>query len=304
MADGSKTGGNNILSSYLGRWISLIMLLLLVALAAAALFLKPDYPAHVPLRIGVCAFDSASASPVLRSFSSSVREQDGGDITWVWLEPGGEPAGCDFYIMTTLQMLSSRERSGIECLLLSTTRGDGSLSMGVVIAPLDGEPDWSRTAFTSSASTTGFISPLAAIAESGVQLSAVSYETLSDGCPVCGEAVAYGVLFGRYGAGGMSLEELKRIEKNGSIRPGSLRVLFTGPELPEIVLTSDPSTEEWKSKGFARRLPGIAGRLSDPLKREMARLGMAAFRLPAGGELDLTGKVSGQVWEAAGYHFP
>ena len=304
MADGSKTGGNNVLSSYLGRWMSLVMLLLLVALAAAALFLEPDYSAHVPLRIGVCAFDSAVAGPVLRSFASSVREQDGGDITWVWLGPGGKPAGCDFYIMTSLQMLSAREESGMECLLFSTPRVDGSLSIGVVIVPRDGEPDWSRAAFTSVSSATGFISPLAAIAESGVQLSTVSYETLSDACPVCGEAVAYGVLLGRYGAGGMSLEELRRIEGNGVVEPGALRVLFTGPELPEIVLVSDPATEEWKSRGFARRLPRVAGRLSDPLRREMARLGMAAFRPPAGGELDLVGRVPGQVWESAGYHFP
>lgn len=304
MAEGSKTGDNNVLSSYLGRWISLVMLLLLVALAAAALFLEPDYPAHVPIRIGVCAFDSVTAGPVLRSFASSVREQEGGDITWVWLGPGGRPEGCDFYIMTSLQIVSSGKERGIESVLLSTPRRDGSLSLGVVIVRRGSEPDWSRVAFTSVSSTTGFISPLAAIAESGLPLTDVSYEILSDACPVCGEAVAYGVLFGRYGAGGMSLEELRRLEGSGMVEPGALNVLFTGPELPEIILASDPATEEWKSRGFARRLPRIADRLSDPLRRDMARLGMAAFRPPAAGELDLTDRVPGQVWEAAGYHFP
>ncbi len=304
MADRSRTGGINMLSSYMGRWMSLLMLLLLVTLAAAALFLEPDYPAHVPIRIGICAFDSATAAPALRSFATRVREQEGGDITWVWLGPGNNPGGCDFYIMTSLQMLSIRENSVVECLLLSTSRRDGSLSMGVVIVREGTEPDWSRTAFTSTLSATGFISPLAAIAESGVQLPGVSYETLSGGCPVCGEAVAYGVLMGRYGAGGISLEELRRIEATGSIEPGALRILLTGPELPEIILVSDISTEEWKSRGFTRRLPRIVGRLPDPLRREMARFGMAAFREPEEGELELHGAVSGQVWEKTGYHFP
>ena len=153
-------------------------------------------------------------------------------------------------------------------------------------------------------SGTGFISPLAAIAESGVQMPGLSYESLSEGCPVCGDAVAFGVLHGRYSAGGMSLEELRRIERSGMIRQGELHVLFTGPELPEIVLVSDPSTEEWKSGGFVRRLPQIAGRLSGPLAREMARLGMASFREPAEGELEITGGIPQQVWETAGYHFP
>ena len=304
MADTPGTGGNSMLSSYVGRWLSLLMLVLLVTLAAAALFLEPDYPAHVPLRIGVSAFDSVSAGPALRSFAASVREQDGGDITWVWLGQGGEPVGCDFYIMTSLQNLSYSEGNGGECLLLGSSRGDGSLSMGAVIVRSDSEPDWSRTVFISTASTSGFISPLAAIAESGVALPAVSYETVSDGCPVCGEAVAYGVLLGSYSAGGISLEELRRMEGSGAIEPGALRVLFTGPELPEILLVSDPSTEEWKSSGFAGRLPRITGRLSDPLKREMTRLGMAAFREPEEGELDLLGAVPGEIWEAAGYHFP
>jgi len=304
MADTPKNGGGNMLSSYIGRWMSLVMLLLLVTLAAAALFLEPDYPAHVPLRIGVCAFDSAAAGPALHSFASSVREQDGGDISWLWLGPEGDPAGCDFYLMTSLQMLSAREKSVMDCLLLSSARIDGSLTMGVVIVREGAEPDWTRAAFTSSASTTGFISPLTAIAESGVRIQDLSYELLSEGCPVCGEAVAFGVLNGRYGAGGISLEELRRLERSGMIGQGELRVLYTGPALPEIVLVSDPSTEEWKSSGFTGRLSRITENFSASLAREMARLGMISFREPAAGELELLGSVPKQVQEEAGYHFP
>ena len=304
MADGPKNGGGNVLSSYIGRWMSFVMLGLLLALVAGALFFKPDYPAHVPLRVGVCAFDSVAAGPALNSLATTVREQDGGDITWVWLGPEGEPAGCDFYMMTSLQMLAAREKRDMECILLSTARVDGSSSMGAVIT-LDGvEPDWSRTAFTSSASATGFLSPLAAIVENGIQLSEISFETLSEGCPVCGDAVAFGVLHGIYGAGGIPLEELRRLERNGTIMQGALRVLFTGPGFPEIVLVSDPSTEEWKSRGFAGRLPRITGRLGGSLSREMARLGMVSFRPPAEGELELAGSVPEDVLEAAGYHFP
>jgi hypothetical protein len=304
MADTPNNGGGNMLSSYIGRWMSLVMLLLLVTLAAAALFLEPDYPAHVPLRIGVCAFDSVTAGPALRSFATTVREREGGDISWVWLGPEGEPTGCDFYLMTSLQMLAVPEKKLMDCLLLSTARIDGSLSMGVVIVREGSEPDWSRAAFTSSVSTTGFISPLAAIAESGVWFPDLSYELLSEGCPVCGEAVAFGVLNGRYGAGGISLDELRRLEGNGTIGQGELRILFTGPALPEVVIVSDTSTEEWKSSGFTGRLFRITENLSDPLAREMARLGMVSFRPPAAGELEMLGSVPLQVQEEAGYHFP
>jgi hypothetical protein len=288
----------------MGKWTSLGMLLILVVIAAGALFLDPDYPAHVPLRIGVCAFDSALAGETLLSFSTSVREQGGGDITWVWLGPGGKLSGCDFYLMTYPQMLQGADDEKSRSLLLSSPRKDGSLSMGVVIVRRDKEPDWSRTVFTSPFSSTGFISPLAAIFGSGQGSSEVEFETVSETCPVCGEAVVYGVLLGRYGAGGISLDELRRIEMRGEVDTGALKILYTGPELPEIVLVSDRSTEDWKSRGFARALPRITAELPDPLSREMARLGMAVFRRPAEGESNAYEKIPRDVWESAGYHFP
>ncbi len=306
MADTPKNGGGNMLSSYIGRWMSLVMLLLLVTLAAAALFFEPDYPAHVPLRIGVCAFDSVTAGPALRSFASTVREQEGGDISWVWLGPGREPAGCDFYLMTSLQMLAAREKSMMDCLLLSTPRIDGSLSMGVVVVRAEAEPDWSRTAFTSSVSATGFISPLAAIAEGGVCVEDLSYETafrgmpgLRGGCSV--RSASRQVWRWRHSSRGTQEDS----KGEGSIGQGELRVLFTGPELPEIVLV----IRSCRPKNGSRvdspgDCPGSLRRLSDPLSREMARLGMVLFRPPAAGELEMLGSVPLPVREEAGYHFP
>jgi hypothetical protein len=291
-----------MLSSYLGRWMSVAVLVLLAALAAAALFLDPDYPAHVPVRIGVTAFGKDCAGDALRSLAARVREDDGGDITWVWLE-GDEISGCDFYLMTSPQFAAASDR-GMECLLLASPRDDGKLPIGVVVTAGEAEPDWSRTAFTSAASAAGFISPLAALAAAGTDLSLVSFDILSGGCPLRGDGVAWGVAMGRYGAGGLPLEELRRLEKSGVIGPGRLRIALTGPELPEIVLASDPSTEQWKSAGFARRLPRIAGRIDGALKREMSGLGMASLRPPGEGEMDLLDGVPDEVWERAGYHFP
>jgi hypothetical protein len=305
MADSPGTGGNEnsgsqMFSSYLGRWVSLLALLLLMALAAAALFLEPEYPAHVPLRIGVCAFDSSKASPALTSFASRVREEDGGDITWIWLGPEGSLEGCDFYLMTAVQ--AAGEADGpLRLLLTASSRSDGSADKGVVVVREGTEPDWSEVVFTSPLSSNGFLSPLAALAGSGADPVGIRF---AGGCPVCGEAVAYGVLQGAFGAGGMPLETLRRMEADGSIEPGALTIALTGPALPGIVLLSDSSTEEWKSRGFARRLPRIVRRLSDPLRREMAGLGMAAFEAPA----DVSGSpdagilemVPAGVWKAAG----
>jgi hypothetical protein len=206
--------------------------------------------------------------------------------------------------MTLAQALAGRGEIGSDVILLGTPRLDGSLPRGVVVTRRGEEPDWSKIAFTSSISSTGFISPLAAAFENGVPLTRPGIEFLSPGCPVCGEAVAFGVLQGVFGAGGMSIDELRRMEDSGAVGRGKLQVLFTGPALPEILLVSDPAAEEWKSKGFSRRLPRITGRLSGSQAREMARLGMALFRPPGDGELESAGGVPDEVWDAAGNHSP
>jgi hypothetical protein len=206
--------------------------------------------------------------------------------------------------MTLAQALAGSGEVDREVILLGTSRLDGSLPRGVVVTRRGEEPDWSRTALTSSISSTGFISPLAAAFENGVRVPQPGREFLSPGCPVCGEAVAFGVQQGVFGAGGMSIDELRRMEDSGAVGRGELQVLFTGPALPEILLVSDPATEEWKSKGFSRRLPRITGRLSGSQAREMARLGMALFRPPGDGELESASGVPEEVWGAAVNHSP
>jgi hypothetical protein len=302
--DDPKAGGNNLLSSYLGRWISIAIFVLIILIAAAALFLEPDYPAHVPLRIGICAFDSAAAAPVLDSFAAAVREREGGDIDWVWLKRDAGPGECEFYIMTAIQLLRDEDRSPSECLLIATSREDGQLPRGAVITARGRAPGWSPMAFTSALSSSGFLSPLSALAENGIPPGDVSPVSLSNGCPVCGEAVAIGVALGRFDAGGLPLGELRRLEESSIISQGSVDVILTGPALPEILLVCDESTESWKSRGFAGRLPEIASGLPLPLRREMRRLGMAAFRAPREGELDIEDAVDRSALEALRHHYP
>jgi hypothetical protein len=233
-----------------------------------------------------------------------VREREGGDITWVWLGRRGIPEGCDFYVMTSVQFLRAENESSLKCLLLASPREDGQLPRGAVISARGRAPDWSRMAFTSTLSSTGFLSPLSALAENGISLDGVSPVALSEGCTFCGEAVAIGVSLGRFDAGGLPLDELRRLEESSLIEPGSIEVVFTGPALPEIMLVSGEGTEYWKSRGFAGRLPEISSGLPDPLRREMKRLGMAAFRPPAEGELDIASVVHGSALEALEHHNP
>lgn len=254
----------------------------IVLLAASALYFGPDYPAHVPLTIGVSAFDSAAAGPQLESMAALVRESGGGDIEWVWVSPERIPCGCDLYLMTSVGLRPFLESGRLDLIMVASARPDGAPGRGVLISvsgredPADG--DSVTVAYTSPRSSTGFVSPRAALGSTGIHGARTGVFVSPEGFPICPIPVVYGVLDGRWDLGGVPLEGLRLLERRGLVEEGSLSVLAVGPEMHEIVLASDPGMESWKRQGFSSRLPGMASGFPGPLKRELERLGMLSFR--------------------------
>lgn len=268
-----------------GGKATVLIFSLIVLLAASAVYFEPDYPAHVPLRIGVSAFDSAAAGPQLESMAEMVRESGGGDIDWVWVSPDRIPCGCDMYLMTSVSLRPFLESGELDLLMVASPRPDAAPCRGVVIssagraAPAAGAGY--SIAYTSPRSATGYISPSAALESNGIPAAATADFAAPAGLPICPLAVVYGVLDGRWDLGGVPLEGLRLMERRGLVDAGSLNVVAVGPELHEIVLASDPGLEPWKKRGFSAELPRIAADFPDPVRREMERLGMSEFRKSA-----------------------
>jgi hypothetical protein len=271
----------SILSSYMGRSATVVVFAFIIAIALGALFLEENDMAHVPITIGVCAMDSARSWDALESLSRLIREKGLGDITWCYLDHGAAPAGCDFYLMTSVQGAPHLVEGDLECSLIVTVRSGARYARGGVIVRKGTSPESvanGTVLFTSPVSATGYLSPLSALAEAGYAVDSMRCEFA--GSSMGEEAVAFGVLFGAYDAGGINLERFRFLEQHSIVPPGELTVLLEGASMPEMIIAANPAADPRKRRVFRERLPVILERMPRLLMADLAGIGIAGFVAP------------------------
>lgn len=287
----------SMLSSYMGRSATVIVFTLIIALALGAFFLEENDMAHVPITIGVCAFDSARSWDALESLADLVREKGGGDITWRYLDVGAPPENCDFYLMTSLQGAPHLADGSLACALIATARPGVRYAHGCIIGRRSADAGALRDGtvlFTSPVSATGFLSPYEALAGAGY-VGGSSERFFFAGPYMSEERVVFGVLFGAFDAGGIGLERLQYLQQQGIVPEGALRVLIQGDPVPELIVAVDPSVEARKRRGFCERLPVILEKMPRFLAADMAEIGIAGFVAPRREDVTLLETLSGRL---------
>ena len=297
----------SMLSSYMGRWTTVVAFTAMVLLALGAIFLKSDDLAHVPVVIGVSAFDSIRAAPALESLADFCRGKGCGDVRWRYLRAGDEPSGCDFYLMTSLELSPALGRGTLGCALIVSEAEARRYSAGAVVVRAGTRqlpPGGGRIIFSSPLSAAGFLSPYRALVKAGYAIpqrdGAVDFAGLVRG----DERVVLGVLYGAYDAGGVSEERLRGLEASGCVRPGEIDVLLKGEAYPEVVLASDRAIDSPEQRGFTRRFPGVLKSVPPLLRGELTRLGIAELHHPRPDDIDLIKKLSTMVPPPLEYHRP
>ena len=271
----------SVLSSSVGRSATVIVFALIVALALGALFLEEDDMAHVPIAIGVCALDSARSWVALGSLADFAREKGVGDITWRYLDADASPAGCDFYLMTSIQGAPYIADGSLECALIATVRQGVRYARGGVVARsgMDLEAlNGGAVIFTSPISAAGYLSPYEALGGAGYGGGSTRFEFV--GPYMSEEAVVFGVLFGAYEAGGIGLERLDYLEQLGIVPGGALTVLLEGDPMPEMIIAVETTVEPRKRHGFCERLPLILEKMPRFLEADLAGIGISGFVPP------------------------
>jgi hypothetical protein len=281
-----------ILSSYLNRWATVIVFSVIIALAWGALSITTEDMAHMPVVIGVAALDSARAAIALESFAELCRIKGCGDIRWRYLPADGALTGCDFYVTTSLKLSAPLAGKRLGCALIAAEREAHRYSRSAVVVrsgvrslPENG----ARVIFSSPGSAAGFLAPCRSLERAGCALERSRVDFAGERPE--NERVVFGVIYGAYDAGGISLERLIALESSGIVRTGELRVLLEGEALPELVLAYNPATYTEDLRSFARRLPGMLDRAPRSLKVELAALGIAGFYSPRGRDIELMEKL-------------
>jgi hypothetical protein len=277
----------SMLSSYLGRWATLIVFSAIVLIAAGALFLKEDDIAHMPVQIGIFDLDSAEVHARFADLADYIREKGGGDIRWAYIGEEEEPAGCDFYVMTSLRFAPYLHRGDLDCSLLMTVREGRRYSKGCVITK-PGGPDLERcgmtAVFTSRYSAASFLAPYDALA--------AEYGEFRDGqgsiyFAGSEKRVIYGVIYGTYAFGGMSLERMSVLEEMAVFRDGELEIALEGDSYPELILAVDRSMDARKHRRFRERFALLTDRMPADLRSELISLGISGFVPPRDEDIEI-----------------
>jgi hypothetical protein len=267
-------------SSYHDRRSSIAAFVVILLLAIAAFFFEPDYMGHLPLRIGVSAFDSSRCSAVLDEFASLIREKDGGNVSWHYFSGDSRPEGCDFYLLTSLQYMDCSSDGSMEISLLATRQGGNIYSRGVVLVRKDSTVDDLKSGkyiFPFPGAASGYLSAVGALLENGIIDRVSPDRVFFSGCRLCDEEVIYGVIFGEYVGGGLSFDSYRNLLVRGKGGEGVLEVRYTGRQAIDIILATGDGVDLWKKKGFLSRLPEITASANGLLAHDLHRIGIGGF---------------------------
>ncbi len=266
-----------------GSWSGMVIYPVIILLAVGAYFLKPDYMAHVPVSVGICAFDSAGSAHVLEPLADHVREKGGGDIRWKYFAESQVPAGCDFYLLTSFQLYPYLLNGEMKLSLMACEEPGRCYTRGAVITKpetvmediLEG-----KLIFSGRSSPGGFLSPFFILIQEGLASDTSFARIHFPDCRRCDESVVFGVLAGEFAAGGISLDSYRSLESRGFFKEGELDVRYKGMPVTEIVLAVDLAVESWKYKGFAEKLPAIISNAPALLRHDLEAMGIGNFVRP------------------------
>ena len=281
----------SMLSSYLGRWSTVLIFAAIILLAGGALLIEGDDIAHMPVAIGVYDLDSAAVHGRLDDLARFVRGKGGGDIGWTYLRDGDDPTGCDFYLMSSLRFASYLEKEELDCSLIVTMAEGRRYSSGVVITKAGGNSSGPRgdgAIFTSPFSPSGFLSPYRAIVDAGIELSPEEVRIDFAGTE---ERVVFGVLFGAYEFGGISLERLRYFEERDLFGDDEIEIVMRGEPYPEMVLAAGRGGDPRKLSRFTGRFLLLTDRLPVGLGRDLYSIGLSGFAEPRPADMEVMGSL-------------
>jgi hypothetical protein len=292
----------SMFSSYLGRSATVIVFAFIILLALLALFLEENDVAHMPVVIGVYAFDSLRAAPTLEAFADFAREQGIGDIRWTFSGPEAVPQGCDLYLMTSLQASPHLADGRLGCALIVTAAEGRRYSRGIIVAkaPVDTLLLPNSVLFTSPYSASGYLAPYRALVRPVDGLHPDSLEYTFAGRYPDERRVALGVICGAYDAGGISREGLSYLEQSGIIRAGELAVVRSGQPLPELVLAADRSLDDRILRSFQERLPSLIYKMPGLTRVALTGIGIAGFAPPRPEDRELLEEIADLIPPASG----
>jgi ABC-type phosphate/phosphonate transport system substrate-binding protein len=252
----------SILSSYMGRWLTAILTVFVIAVAISAFIQGSDSKRNI---IGICiATDQFGADPLpvfepLRHLVAAETRR-ATTVSLCWPTPDDE----DLYIMSLAEFVRHERSLGLEA-LFEVVKSDQPGDKALLIARL-GEAgiDLSTLGpgdlvFAGPSSVNGFMAQMSMLNEGGFDGTASVEDFTFAGDHEYGARIVLGVVHGAYRVGACKLSQVERLIESGVIDRAEITVLASRPALPETVI----AVRDREAAYYRRRLRRIASLLKE-----------------------------------------
>jgi len=251
----------SMLSSYMGKALTVFVTIFVVAIAVSALVDGGGIEKNV---IRVCvparprAGDAVRMYEPLRSLLSRETRRP-----VVLTECSSEwPRGFDVYVMPVDEFFESEKALDAAALFevrSSARPGDQAVVVSKrTAAPVDlSSVAPADAAFSHPLSVNGFWVQAEALSRSGFELPADTARLRFEGTKGDATRVIFGVVFGAYTLGACKQSEIASLSASGSIDARGLRVVVSGDVLPETVLAA----ARGEARYFDRKIGAVAALL-------------------------------------------
>jgi len=262
-----------IISSYMGRWLTLLSTVLVIGIAVSA-WLERGHLRHNI--ISVCVADAVApgdATEALEPFRVLLARETRRPVVLTVAPAGGQAGGAaapegghDMYIMPTAEYVATGEQLGLEALfeILDTERLN---DQAVIIARSGDHVDLASLgeadiAFAAPQSVNRFWVQASILEKHGAKRLV---DPRFEGGDFDAARVILAVVFGQYRAGACRLSDIAALRQRGILRGGEVSVLDKADVLPEIVV----AVPHGEASYYRRRLDGVAARIAEAASPSM-----------------------------------
>jgi ABC-type phosphate/phosphonate transport system substrate-binding protein len=253
----------NIVSAYMGRFLTAIVTVIVLGLTVSALVGRGGMRNHVPLVIAVPAVDGADATVARFEPLRQMLARETGRTVKVQARKNDGCGRCELFVLPIDELLSGRDGHGLVPVYVICAMDRGR-DAAVLIAKKGVEarevPSPGNVVFTHPRSANGCWVQLAWLESQGID-APDRIESLNFApSPGAGARVVYSVLAGEFPYGACRESDLAGLIATGSVGRDELTVVRSIPAVPEVVIACRPEDADY----YERILKKIATRMAAP----------------------------------------
>jgi hypothetical protein len=251
----------NIVSTYMGRFLTIIVTVIVMAITVSALVSKGGMRNHQSLLVEV---PPVAGEPDASAWFEPLRDLlavETKRTVKVQVRGGGWRGGCELYVFPIAEFLAVGQHHGLVPLYEIGSlerRRDAALLIARNAESSPAEPSADDVLFSHPQSVNGFWIQLKMLEAAGFPTPERLESLHFASAPAPGARVVYSVLMGEFPVGACRASDLAKAVSAGGVGKDELTVIRSSPATPETVIACRPADVDYYRRVLARTAARVA----------------------------------------------